>query len=233
MNASAAAVWPAGLWRSRTWLVFFLRDAGDKPEASAAESSGARDISAESGAPVEAADQELADLTLKFRERLRLFAARRLRDRDAAEDVAQEALRRTLEALRAGRIVNREALPAFLYQTAENICLHSHRSSGRQSRAFALFGSSVAGRQADPDQLTSLIDQERRARLRQALERLEPEDRELLELVYGLELDARETGRRLGATPGAVRVRKHRAIQRLAALLGRGPAGNNVGPKGT
>jgi RNA polymerase sigma factor (sigma-70 family) len=233
MDACAVAVWPAGPWRPRTWQVLFWRTEEDRPEASNAVSSKAFEKSAESSPPAEAADRELTDLTLKFRERLRLFAARRLRDRDAAEDVAQEALRRTLEALRAGRIINREALPAFLYQTAENICLHSHRSSGRKNRAFALFGFSVEGRQAGPDPLTSLIDEERRARVRQALGRLEPEDRELLNLVYAQDLDAAEVGRRLSATPGAVRVRKHRAIQRLAAILGGTLPGNDMPSEGT
>ena len=71
-----------------------------------------------------------------FRERIRLFAARRLRDWTEAEDVAQETLRRALEASLAGRIEKPDALPAFLYQTAVHICQHRGRSAGREASAL-------------------------------------------------------------------------------------------------
>src|SRR5262249_15834643 len=49
-------------------------------------------------------DELASELTAQFWDRLRFFAMRRLRDAALAEDVAQETLRRTLEALRGGRI---------------------------------------------------------------------------------------------------------------------------------
>ncbi len=154
-----------------------------------------------------------------FRERLRLFAARRLRDWAAAEDVAQEALARGLEAMRAGRIEDPAALPGFLFQTALHVCLHRIRSAGRERRALQRFGG---GAEADTGQspLSALLSAERRSRVLQALERVEPDDRRLLELTFRDELDSEEIGRRLGLTPGAVRVRRHRAIRRLAETLG-------------
>jgi DNA-directed RNA polymerase specialized sigma24 family protein len=39
-------------------------------------------------------------------------------------------------------------------------------------------------------------------------------------MTYRDELDSEEIGRRLGLSAGAVRVRRHRAIRRLADLLG-------------
>src|SRR5438128_418031 len=51
-------------------------------------------------------DAMAAELSLRFHDRLRFFAARRLRDKNLAEDVAQETLRRALEALRARRVDN-------------------------------------------------------------------------------------------------------------------------------
>jgi RNA polymerase sigma factor (sigma-70 family) len=167
------------------------------------------------------ADALAAELTERFWLRLRVFAARRLRDRNVAEDVAQETIRRVLEALREKRVDNLDALPAFVFQTARNICLHHGRSAHRETGALRRFGSSqsfVTGEEADP--LSALIDRNRREQVRRALEAMRPEDRELLRMLYVDALDTAEVAARLGIDSGALRVRKHRALQRLAGILG-------------
>ncbi|MDQ6893903.1 MAG: sigma-70 family RNA polymerase sigma factor [Acidobacteriota bacterium] len=152
---------------------------------------------------------------------MKLFAARRIASRSGAEDVAQETLRRALEALRAGRVENPEALPAFLFQTARHICMHENRSGGREARAMARFATSASeSGGASPDALRELISEERRASVRKALDRLRPADRDLLWWMYGEALEAGAIAARLGIEPGAVRVRKHRALGRLAEALG-------------
>jgi RNA polymerase sigma-70 factor (ECF subfamily) len=161
-----------------------------------------------------------AQLSDRFRDRLRFFAARRLRDRDAAEDVAQEVLRRTLEALRAGRIENLDALPAFLFQTARNVCMQWGRSEGRKDRAFHRFESSQSEEDPGEGALSSLITEERREEVREAFAHLGPGDREVLRLSYVESLGADEIAARLNLTSGAVRVRRHRALNRLAEILG-------------
>ena len=173
------------------------------------------------------ADGLAADLAERFRERLRLFAARRVYDMAAAEDVAQEALRRTLEALRAGRIPEPERLPGFVFETARHICMHHGRGRGREARALARMGPEDAP--AD-DPLQILISEERRAAVRRALRRLAPGDRDLLGMMYTEGLEAAEAARRLLITAEAVRVRKHRALRRLAEALEHD--GNDPGPMG-
>lgn len=164
-----------------------------------------------------ARDPQPAELEA-FRDRLRLFAARRLRDWAVAEDVAQEAISRALEAMRAGRIENTAALPGFLFQTALHVCLRHIRSAGRERKALQRFRGGEGEGAESP--LHALISAERRANLLKALERLEPDERRLLELSYRDDLGSEDIGRELGLTPGAVRVRRHRAIKRLAEILG-------------
>ena len=159
-----------------------------------------------------------AGVVRQFRERLRLFALRRLRDSAAAEDVAQETLRRVMEACRAGRLQNRSALPSFLFQTAHHICLQHFRSSGREGRALQRLGSEDA-HNPEPHPLTTLIGDEQRTAVREALNRLGPEDRDLLRMMYYEETDTGVLAQSLGVTAGALRVRKHRVLTRLAALL--------------
>ncbi|HTR03470.1 MAG TPA: sigma-70 family RNA polymerase sigma factor, partial [Thermoanaerobaculia bacterium] len=151
---------------------------------------------------------------------LRAFAARRIRNWAAAEDVSQEALRIGVEALAAGRIPSPAALPGFLFRTAANLCLHHGRSAARESRALQRLASRGAERTGEGgDAFDTLLSAERRARLLRALGRLEHAERRLLQMTYRDELSSQEIGRRLGITCGAVRARRHRALRRLAALL--------------
>ena len=57
-------------------------------------------------------------------------------------------------------------------------------------------------------------------RVQRALAGLEDDDQDLLLWSYRDGLDALEIGDRLRITPGAVHVRRHRALARLAERLG-------------
>ena len=161
------------------------------------------------------------DLSERFRDRLRFFAARRLRDKNLAEDVAQEALRRALEALRADRVKNLAALPGFLFETARHICQQRSRSDGREAKAYQRVGGSLREEStASSDPLTELISEERRDAVRHALSQLAEGDQELLRMSYVEGVATEEIARRLNARSGAIRVRRHRAVRRLAEILG-------------
>ncbi|HZD04367.1 MAG TPA: sigma-70 family RNA polymerase sigma factor [Longimicrobiales bacterium] len=165
-------------------------------------------------------------------ERVRLFALRRLGDVEAAEDVAQETLGRVLEALRSGRVHDPEALPGFVFQTARHVCQHRWRSREREERALERLASSDPEPRRAPEPLISLVSRERARAVRDALERLSPDDRALLRALYFEDREPSEVARCLGVTPGALRVRKHRALKRLEAVLD--PAtGNGPSPSGT
>ena len=81
-----------------------------------------------------APDALAADVAVRYRERLILFAARRLKNRAAAEDAAQETLRRVLDALRQGRVRDLQALPAFTFETARHVCQHMRLPGGEQQQ---------------------------------------------------------------------------------------------------
>jgi RNA polymerase sigma-70 factor, ECF subfamily len=167
------------------------------------------------------ADEIAIELHDRFWKRLCIFAARRLRDRFAAEDVAQETLRRALEALREHRVENIEALPAFIFQTARNICMHYGRSARREEGALVRFrGGMQASSGDESDPLVALVDEARREQVRAALEQIPDDDRELLRMLYVDGLKSADIARRLGVDPGTLRVRKHRALKRLSEILG-------------
>jgi RNA polymerase sigma-70 factor (ECF subfamily) len=144
---------------------------------------------------------------------------RRVRDAALAEDVAQETLRRALEALRDNRVRNPDALASFLFETARNVCSHHARSAGRQARAFGVLGSEESLFDNSGDALESLLSLEQRQKVQEALANLGRSDRELLVLIYVDGLDNSQIAERLRQKPGTVRVKRHRALDRLAALL--------------
>lgn len=169
-----------------------------------------------------------SELASRFWDRIRVFAARRLQDAAIAEDVAQETLRRVIEAVRAGRVENPDAIAGFVFQTAKHICMHAHRSAGREVRAMQRLDDPDGSAERRPTALDHLITEERRTEVRSALEALSPEDRELLRALYYEQLETAALATRLGLTAGALRVRKHRALQRLAEALERARAGETI-----
>jgi RNA polymerase sigma-70 factor (ECF subfamily) len=155
----------------------------------------------------------------RFHARLLILGMRRLGNRADAEDMAQDALQRVAKALRENRLREPGALPAFVYQTALHVCQQSLRKRYRERRALEGYARSSADHGV-AHALTDLIDEERRRVVRLALQRLSLEDRELLEQLYTRDADPDLLAGQLGISAGALRVRKHRALQRLSAALG-------------
>lgn len=104
-----------------------------------------------------------------------------------------------------------------MHGTARHVVQQHYRRSQREQRAFGKVEGEGADHSTNP--LDDLISEQRRAEVRRALEGLEHADRMLLVWVYHEGVDAPEAAARLGVGAGTLRVRKHRALQRLGALL--------------
>ena len=158
----------------------------------------------------------------RFRGRLVVFAARRLRDRQEAEDAAQEALRRVIAAVGERRIRDPGALPGFVFETARHVCQQRARKAARGDRALSRLALEPPPKPARGNPLDRLIDTERREEVRHGLAQLHVTDRQLLELFFRDDLEVATIAARLRLSAGAVRVRKHRALQRLGEILSGG-----------
>ena len=177
------------------------------------------------------ASQTVAELSERLRPRLVTIACRILGDRAAAEDATQEAMRRCLESARGGRIADLQALPSFLLGVVRNVCRERRRSSVREGRALGRMAAESAGDETEalPSVLDRLISEERCTELNLALAELKSDERELLRLIYHEGREPDEIAAELKLKPGAYRVRKHRALQRLGEVLGAARRGNNPG----
>jgi DNA-directed RNA polymerase specialized sigma24 family protein len=118
-------------------------------------------------------DRGLApDEIRRLRQGLRIMALQALGDRDAAEEVAQETLVRTLQALRDESRKAPEHLGAFVRGIARHV-ISDMWDARRCARPLeALPGGE--GRAPREDPLSALVTQEEGERVRRALQRLHP-----------------------------------------------------------
>jgi RNA polymerase sigma-70 factor (ECF subfamily) len=145
-----------------------------------------------------------------------------LRDRHLAEDVVQETMLRAwrhCDELSPGK----GSIRSWLIKVAHNIAMDKIRM--RRSRP-----SEVAEESAPEGVLADHADAVVTAlQVRQALSRLSPGQRDVIELIYLGGCTAREAGERLGIPEGTVFSRSHHALRILRRELGAAtPAGAAV-----
>jgi RNA polymerase sigma-70 factor (ECF subfamily) len=134
----------------------------------------------------------------------------------SADDVAQEVCLATITALPRYRDRGRPFL-AFLYGIAAHKVADAHRAAGRD---LAFPSESVPERwssEAGPEQRA--LEADSASRMNELLEILPSKQREILILRVVVGLSAEETAAAVGATPGAVRVAQHRALNRLKSEI--------------
>ena len=136
-----------------------------------------------------------------------------------AEDAAQEAFVKAYYAL--PRFRSGASFRPWLLRIVANEARNRLRSAGRREalavrfetdRAGGLSGTS--GGAASSPEVLALGEEERRT-LSEAIERLEPRDREVIALRYFLELSEAEMAAALGCAKGTVKSRLSRAVARL------------------
>jgi len=111
----------------------------------------------------------------------------------------------------------------WLFGVARRVLANHHRDGRRRERftedlAAALVDATRASAPAD----ASVVHNDRVRDVRRAIEALNPVDREVLTLFAWDHLSAAEISAVTGATPGAMRVRLHRARERVRAALAKG-----------
>lgn len=180
----------------------------------------------------------LGDLLSIHHERLLRIVSlrldRRMKGRLDASDVIQDAF---MEAtVRFGEFVSQDRMPFFLWLrfiTMQKLCeLHRRhlgakiRDAGREISLYngpypeatsAVLAAQLLGRQTSPSQAAARA--ETKLRLEQALNEMEPMDREVLALRHFEQLTNTEASQVLGITDSAASNRYVRAVKRLKEVL--------------
>jgi RNA polymerase sigma-70 factor, ECF subfamily len=148
------------------------------------------------------------ELVLRYQSLAWRTAYRFLGDAMESEDIAQEAFLKILEA--ASRYRPTATFRTYFYRTLTHLCID-------RTRKRQLTSGNDIPEVADPSlgPTESLIEEERRAEIRQALDTLSPNQRAAMILRHYEGLSYAEIARILGVTPKAV----EGLIRRAAASL--------------
>jgi len=160
-----------------------------------------------------AAERQIADL---FRAGIVAMASSRLKDREAAADIAQDALWVVLRALRAGSVRDPGRLPGFVAGTAKNLTNNYARSQNRAPAIVPLPEDLDVLAPGSPEE-----GEERESLVNAVVRRLKVKDREILLLTIGDNLKPRQIARRVGMKSENVRTRKSRAIKAVSREIAR------------
>jgi RNA polymerase sigma-70 factor (ECF subfamily) len=155
------------------------------------------------------------------------MALRALGDPEAAEEVAQETLVRTVAALRDRDPEDPRKLGAFVAGIARHVIADALRARYRAVPLDTVPEHVLPA--SDPDPLDALVSSAEAARVRAALAALGARDRELLRLSFFEGLTPTELGARFAEPVARIRKRKSRALERLRRAFARGSAGHEAG----
>ena len=157
-------------------------------------------------------DDDIGRLFAEHSQRLYAFVAYRTGDRSVAEEIVGDTFERVIRTRRRfDRSKGSES--SWIYAIAVNLVTDHQRRSGVERRALE---RAEDGRPAPRDGLAGVADRDELAR---ALQRLEPEAREILALRFGADLRLKDIAKVTGCPLSTVHERLQRGLRRLQAEL--------------
>lgn len=153
-------------------------------------------------------DEAMGVLFSRHHVAVHALCARLIHDSDVADDVTQEVFLRVWRYARTFR--GHSSFRTWLYRLTYNACSDTRARNTRLQEVWAAT-SPLAG--SPPEALTH-----RHVILDTALRRMPPDQRAVLVLSRFHDLGYEEIGRIIDCSPGAARVRLHRAMKELRQL---------------
>ncbi|MBI5032166.1 MAG: sigma-70 family RNA polymerase sigma factor [Chloroflexi bacterium] len=158
--------------------------------------------------------QALVDIYDQYNPGLYRYAARLLGNADLAEECVAEVFCRLLDVLQNGK-GPRDNLQAYLYRIAHNWITDRWRCHVTLNIPSDPDGSEYS----TEDFTDEMPDPSDQAKLRQALTRLTPDQRQVIMLRFYEDWDNKEIALALGKPTGAIKALQHRAVVTLRQIL--------------
>src|SRR6266436_2885220 len=182
---------------------------------SAKETRPSREREAEERRLVEAAQRDIAcfgDLYEHYFELVYAYAARRVRDRNEAEDVTAEVFHRALRSLPRFKWAG-APFAAWLFRIASNMIADRAQRVARE-RTVESHEDSLET-QLPQAQQNDLEESERSASLFRSVDQLGEDQRRVLVMRFAEEKSIREIADAMGRSEGAVKQLQFRALEKL------------------
>ena len=158
--------------------------------------------------------QALAEIYDKYNQDIFRYAMRSMGHNQMAEDCVSETFSRFLHALNQGK-GPRKHLRAYLYRTAHNWITDQYR---RQPPPDIQLEEDIKVEE-ETGMLQAVVNKQEQARVRWALSKLTPDQRQVIMLKYYEGWKNKEVAAALEKPVGAVKSLQHRALDALQRLL--------------
>ena len=155
-----------------------------------------------------------AELFRRMAPRIRLYGLRHLRDEHASDDLTQQVLITTLEALRAGRLREPEKLASFVLGTCRMTVLNLRRGVQRKERLLEQYGAEL------PSAAQPAMPQLDHDHLQRCVQNLKERERTVVVMSFYDEETGADVASFMGISEANVRVIRHRAIRQLRECMG-------------
>jgi len=146
--------------------------------------------------------------------RIRRYGLRHLRDHHAAEDLTQQVLVTTLQALRAGRLRESDKIESFILGTCRMMVLDLRRTGHRRKQLLERFGTETLYPTPAP---ALKLDQHT---LADCVRSLRERERAVVLMSFYDEQTGVDLANFLNTSEANVRVIRHRAIRLLRDCMG-------------
>ncbi len=164
-------------------------------------------------------ENRLASLYDEYFDKIARYIYVRLGDRNEAENLAGDVFLKALESLKSYK---ERGIPmqAWLFRIAHNVSVDHLRQRGRIA-TVPIDGVQIEAREDPAATAEKSIEMER---VNEAMQKLTPEQREVVRLRFFGDLSSKEVGAMIGKSDGAVREMQRAAVEKLRRLLtGGGP----------
>jgi RNA polymerase sigma-70 factor (ECF subfamily) len=160
-------------------------------------------------------ESRLAGLYEEYFDKIVHYIYVRIGDRHEAEDLAGDVFLKALESLKSYK---ERGIPmqAWLFRIAHNASVDYLRKKGRVT-SVPIEEVTMADGEDPATVAETNLEMER---VREAMERLTPEQREVIQLRIFCSLSSKDVGAILHKSDGAVREMQRSAIEKLRTLLG-------------
>ena len=155
-----------------------------------------------------------AEFCRRMGPRVQLYGLRHTRDGNLADDLAQQVLVTTLQALRTGRLREPEKLASFVLGTCRMTALDVRRRAERKEQILERLGAQLPAWSEAP---VPGLDREQ---LQRCVQGLAERERTVIVMSFYDERAAPDIADSLGLSQANVRVIRHRAIHQLRRCMG-------------
>jgi len=158
-----------------------------------------------------------AELVDRYKAMVFTLALRILRNREDAEEVAQDTFIKAYKGLHSFQ--GDSKFSTWLYKIAYRASLDHLKKNNRRIDQRSLEVSNAYNLIAAGDITDEMENKERITMVKQAIEALPPKDSAIITLFYMEELSLKEIGKVLGLSAAVIKVRLFRSRKQLAGIL--------------